>query len=748
MWPRRLTDRRLWAVAAHGMVALGLSFLPLFRGLGFERAAVTGAVTAVVAVGWAGAAPHRSVWLRFGEVALGSCVLLAGHALAGAAVEWTHMPCDQRAGLGWLLLLGGGSCVYGAALGAALKASNRIATGLACAGAVAAHGAAVLVRLYAEPQVRVYSSLFGHWPGSIYDEALEIGPTLWAHRAFAVALAGVWLGSRWLLDRARWRKPKIPPAAVVVSTLSIAVFLFARGESLGFRMDRSTLEKSLSTVVTTEHFRIHLPREVSEADARAVAKDHEFRHRQLRNFFGKAPQRRIRSWVFASVEQKARLTGLANTQMARPWSLEIFLHGVRDRHPTLKHELAHVFASVWSNDLLRVPAEAGVGVNLTLVEGVAVAADDRPRPLGLHEAARAMRELGVLPDLENALSPQGFWSRASARAYGAAGSFVAHLMDARGRPAVARVYRTNNFEAAFDAPLAELVAEWHRRLDGVTLEPSQRRWAEHRYRGASIFQKTCPHETANLRSEGFRALSAGKWDRAEAAFDRAYRFNPDPGSHLALARRLVRADRTREADRVLDELPEALPTARHADLRSRLRGQIAWLRGRTDAARTHFEAAQPTDFRQARMHAAQLAGLTRTGTVGAFLARYLSGQVRGQPATEALARWTAAEPEDPLLAYLYARRAWAAGKAEAARTALERALQRGLKPPLSWEAERMLARIAWHGGNPQDALQRLRRTLSRDPPTEVRARLEQMEARIRFDRDWSNRSVSVTRSAT
>lgn len=739
---RSLFDRRWLGLVLYLILALGLSLAPLYRGLGFERAFATGVITPFLAAMWAARAPSPSPWRRWVEASLGVCVGVAFSALAGAIVEWASMPCDQKAGLLWMVLLPGVGGVYGAAVGAAVRARSPAVSALAIAMVMAGHLVLVATRLYLQPQVYVYSVWFGYWPGSLYDEALELQTALLAHRALTLAVAGLWVAARAALDAGTTR-------AWIGAGLLAAVTAGVRwsGPELGFVTTRQDLQVILPVVVETEHFRIHLPADVDDATARAMAREHEFSYAQLLPFFGLEPAGTVDSWVFASRDQKAQALGLRGTQMARPWSREFFIHDVKVPHPSVQHELAHVFAAEWAEGPLRVPTTAVVMVNIGIVEGVAVAAAPRPSPLSLHAGARAMKEFGVLPDLTQALRWDGFWGHASSRAYAAAGSFVRFLLDERGgREALAELYRSNDFRRAYGASLDVLVEQWLGMLDRVELTDLQRRWAEHRYRRAGIFQRVCPHETANLRAEGRSKQARGDVDGARAAYDAAYAFNPDPGYHLDLAKKLFEAARTEPALEILAWLPDRLPTHYHRDLRSQLRANAAWLEGDLEQARAGFQSAPPTTYDEARLHAARLDALTRTGTVSQMLARYLGARMPGGEADRALQDWARAAPSDPLAAYLLARRLQAGGDLKAADRELQRALSHGLASPLAWEAERMRAEIRRDLGDPDAAIDILSRMLAGRLPFEVRSRVETMQARIRFDRDWQNASVSVRRS--
>ena len=146
---------------------------------------------------------------------------------------------------------------------------------------------------------------------------------------------------------------------------------------------------------------------------------------------------------------------------------------------------------------------AGLFVNIGVVEGIAVAADWRVRELTVHGWTKAMQALGLMPDLRKSLDILGFWSISSSRAYTVAGSFLRYLVDTYGIDKFWVLYASNNFERAYERPLDELVTEWEGFLEKIPLPKDDLLMAEHRFKRPGIFQKVCPHVSANTAARGY-----------------------------------------------------------------------------------------------------------------------------------------------------------------------------------------------------------------------------------------------------
>src|SRR5262249_17258685 len=144
-------------------------------------------------------------------------------------------------------------------------------------------------------------------------------------------------------------------------------------------------------------------------------------------------------------DQKARLMGARDVEMAKPWRLEIYIDHRPFPHTSLRHEIAHAVASAFGDPVFGVASRRVLGLPLLvspgLIEGLAVAIDwpgsyDRPTP---HESVRTMQALGNQPSV-GALLGLSFFSVSSARSYTTAGSFLRFLLDEYGAPRLRALY--------------------------------------------------------------------------------------------------------------------------------------------------------------------------------------------------------------------------------------------------------------------------------------------------------------------
>lgn len=716
---RRVAVRGTFAV--HAIAALALAFVPLFDALGFERAFVTGLVSAITSPIVATSLLRRARE-RGGEdparvffhALLVNAVMLIPTILVGYLVEAVAQPCDPEEGIAFVVLVAGGNAVMGTALGIAggALAYRRGVPFIAITLALLGFLGAALARLYSEPQIFVYSAPFGFWPGSIYDEELAVDARLVAFRIYSTLLAFTILAvARLFIDRKTLvvTTQRLPVLGLLGALALAAVTWRAQlaGEAVGFDLDRESVRTRLSHVERTDHFVIHIDPTVTSTQARRIREDHELRFAQLDRFFGGAPSGVITSFVYRDTSQKAALMGAGRTQVARPWAREIHLNGFDFPHTVLKHELAHVFAGRLAKGLFRVPAASGVFVNIGIVEGIAVAADWPVSELTVHGWTRAMKELDLLPDLRRGLDVAGFWSLSSSRAYTAAGSFVRYLVDTYGMEKFAVLYRENDFDAAYGRSLDGLVTEWEGFVEQLPLSEDDLLIAEHRFRRPSIFQKVCAHRAANLARSGYGKLSSGDVDGGITDLMQLVEYAPGSTQPLvSISEALASRSRYDEAEAYARRALETEgSTEKSRALATEALGDLAWRRGEVEEARRRFEEvlrlhlSTPSD----RLQAARLHALDRPPAVQATLRDYLTNRLSPSAGLVRLGDLARERPDDPLVAYLYARALENADLYAEGLAHIEAAELPGLLPPLAIEARLIGGRLLFFAGRAEAA---------------------------------------------
>ncbi len=711
---RSLARRRAVRVGGAALFALGIAAgsLPLLEAPGYELGEAAALLAAVLAplVGVPAArlelarpAPSPlSAWAGSSLVVAGLTALF----LAGALVRAALGPCAVIGpAAAFLPLLALPSALLGAALAVAVAfvaRGRRAAAGALYALAALVALAVSLYAAYRGPAAFVFDPLLGAWPGPIYDEALvpDLRAVLFrgAAAAEAIAVAAVAEAfaragragppprgpqtTRRLRRRVQISRSAAGPLLVVLVAAGTVVSARAALEAFRLSGSRNAVSRALGGRSEGPRCTLVFPAEKSAAAAEALLRDCEFHLADVARALDVRPPARVTVYVYRSAEEKRRLVGASGTEYAKPWLRELHLVDASLPHPLLRHELVHVVGAEIARGPLGVPARALVLVSAGLVEGLAAALETPRGRFTVHEWSRAARDLGYSPDIARIVGPAGFYAEPPARAYTAAGSFLAFLLDRYGAERVRAAYRTGEVARAMGVPLSALAEEWARFLAGVEAPPGLATVARAQLGRRSIFGRPCAREVATLEARAAAAAAAGRAAEAYALYERVA---DRTGAASLKAAGDVRA---RAGD--LDRAAEAYRAARAAAeddgaLRAAIaaaEGDLAWRRGDVAAAVSAWSAALGTHPERAetRLLEAKIVAVADP-RLEAAARPFLLGD---GDASLALAR--VARVPHPLAAYLVGRALATRGDAAAAIPELERAAAGGLSTALAREA--------------------------------------------------------------
>lgn len=455
----------------------------------------------------------RKYWFALQSVGLLWFLALNG-AMAHAAVAHD---CSTFQGVAFYLLLPGVSVVVSTAVGVFWGVLLPVKV-WPVVGGLATIFASVLFgfyKFYFRPPVSIYDPFFGYFSGNFYDELLFLDFSLIAARVLHVTAAFSLLVTAIIFldckkERLSLTAGRRPGWLGVIAVLfwTASALLYSNRGALGFSLDEKHMARRLGGRVDTRNYRIFYDAErIREQDALLLAKDAEFRHHQLKNYLGEAPESKITIYLFGSYRQKKRLFGAHQVEMAKPWRREIYITAAGFPHPVLKHELAHVFASSFGDSVFGLAVRwirlGGLlpwpAFSPGLIEGVAVAADWTGNGLTPHQSVRAMIELGLDPPLEEVMG-LAFFSTAAVRSYAVAGSFCRYLIDQHGSRKFRQLFRSGgDYERVYGQSLESLGDSWKRFVEKVPLSEEEKAVAEKRMSVRSVFQRVCVRKTAALR---------------------------------------------------------------------------------------------------------------------------------------------------------------------------------------------------------------------------------------------------------
>lgn len=612
--------------------------------------------------------------------------------------------CDVFAGIGFFLIGPIFSALWAALVGASLAcwaAPGRRRRRAAILLVLVFLGWAVwdVAHIYRNPAIFIFNPFVGYLQGALYDTVVEIDSRLLLYRLNNLVQLGLILGLTAATfsaaaKRSAWRHFGGRQRAVFATAISAAVcllFFAARGQ-IGYEITRSEVVNQLGGILEDDRLILHYDRRIPDDEARALFEAHRFRIHQIETMLGATYPKRIRSFVYATPAQKRLLMGAAQVYIAKPWLDEIHLNRVPAHHPVIRHELAHVVLGLFAPPPFHIPTRMCVFPHMAVVEGAAETFEWDTGALNPHEWAHAMREAGKAVDLRKLLDPSGFLAQGSDKAYTLVGSFIRYLSDTYGMATLREVYQDADFERVYGRPTEDLVAEWERYVDGLEVPDDAAGLATGRFNVVAIQFRPCGLDVARVEQEaGKLAGDNSTLDAARERYEQVVAWIPEdaqkrvPLIRLAAGKGLSAVE---EAYRAYIDTPRNHNVVSDAAAEELLADALVRA-GDIDSAREIYQrvalAPQPEDKQRTTLMKLALASDPERAIALPYV-------VEGRRA--ALKSALEVLPDDPLLAYLAARRLHQDGQHPEALHALDEVLNRlGLEPALiSRELEGLLRR--------------------------------------------------------
>lgn len=488
---------------------------------------------------------------------------------------------------------------------------------------------------YFSPQIFAYNLILGYFPGFSHDEVLTVTPLLIGFRIITLIAAvccfslssvviqtvshsdgflarGVNLIHHLVRGRSGAR-------GIFLATFVILLIVWISRVDAGFESSHRLIETILDRVVQTDHFNIrYASGSFSDEEIAGIAAEHEFQLHQTTQRLQVSYGGMITSYIYPSADVKRQLVGAGQTNIAKPWLREIHLN--RDSwRSVLKHEIVHVVAGEFGMPVIRAH------YNIGLVEGLAMAVEWDFGNRTLHEYAASLEHFGVMDDVTQVLSLEGFAFHASPISYVVNGSFYRFLLDRYGVVRFKEVYGGKPFARVYGRTLAALAQEWERFLRLIRVDDA---WVSHvwfYFDRKPIFAKECARYVARLNENGYRELQRGDLTRATYYFDSSLRESWNTEGFTGLLRT---AYRMQQYDTVVQLMQKRMEND-YSDVVHLLMmyGDALWGLDNLPAARNAYEQVVRLDLSEALTEAAtlRLVALEDRG-VQAYLRPFFIGQ--------------------------------------------------------------------------------------------------------------------------
>jgi hypothetical protein len=551
--PQRIAAAVVFAVLA------AVGFLPLFGGPGYEQSLASGLVVpSAAAIATALELSASEGLAPLASLGRASCfgATLAAIAFATALLHGMRVGiCDFWGGTIFFVLTAGFGAVMGAAWGALVgevcrgRRRRRLACVLlAVAGPIG--GIAVsIARFYGSPMIFAYDPFAGYFSGTLYDTVVDVRPELWTYRAGSLAtLVGAVLFAA-ALERTGRGTLRLRPlrgdrgaaacAAAGVLALAASLAVTVEGAELGHWQTSATIARALGGRMTAGRCDVVYPDSLLPDQAALLARDCVEQLAADESRLGAKLGGRLTAFVFADANEKRRLMGAAETSIAKPWRREVYVQFASYPHPVLGHEIAHVV----SGSFARWPFRVGGGLlpNPGLIEGVAVATSPDDDELTDAQWARAMLDVGTLPDVRPMFSLE-FLGASAQKSYTVAGAFVAWVLDRWGSAVIRSWYGGGSIEDLTHESWASLDARFREWLRTLPMPAGATAYARAKFERPSVWARRCPHVVDALNRDADRCRDEHRTARADSLYQRALARDPHDW-HARLARAKILAQR-------------------------------------------------------------------------------------------------------------------------------------------------------------------------------------------------------------
>ncbi|MDX1618453.1 MAG: hypothetical protein R3224_06685, partial [Balneolaceae bacterium] len=468
-----------------------LLFIPLVRDLHIESAIIAAAVGTF----WGGLAATRRPDAARAETerdsdAVRALRIVGMICLAGIPlfVYALITGCYTIHGLGYWLFFPFPSVYFGYATGRLVRKFRLRYPRLITTSVLALVAAGVfLYEFFTLPQLYYFNHVWGGWPGPIYDEAVQLGWPVIGFRFITLC----WILILWYIPEMKADADRVNRWIVALAAVAL-VISYTQLEQMGVISTDELLQQRLGGSLETTHARLYYDSgSYNGEEIGLMAKEIAFYIHQTREALQVGlpdSARKIEVYLYRHPWQKKKLVGAKYTSYVTVWQNTPQIHIAKGQiEGSLKHEVVHAVTALLE--------EPGLLPNVGLTEGIAVALDpDRSPRSTIDQLVAASKPYPTREEMDDALSYWGFYTGRSAVSYTTTGSFVRYLIERYSPEHFVDAYESGSLAEAYPDPFGELVEGWHRRLDSVTVDSSDRKRADEIFGRPSLFEQHCPHK--------------------------------------------------------------------------------------------------------------------------------------------------------------------------------------------------------------------------------------------------------------
>ncbi len=362
---------------------------------------------------------------------------------------------------------------------------------------------------YFNPQIYFYNPIFGFYPGTIYDEALSVSLKLVGYRILNIVYFG---GILLLLISLIKKGQKLSKQIFAFSIIIIAIIFYSLSSLFGYSTTFDELNKRLGKTAETPHFVIHYSAEIDTSLVKTIIMYHEYFYTELSNYFKYSLDNKISSYLFTDDEQKLKLFGTANADVAKPWQNTTYIT-YSDYRNTLRHELGHVFSARFGQGIFKIADN----MNMAATEGIAVAADPFYGENTVDYMAALAYQNGFKINVNELFNGLNFFGQTSSLSYIYAGAFSKFLIKNFGIEKFEKYYSNLNLEKTYGNSSKKITKTFYNYLENIKII-SREDQAKYYFGRKAIAHKVCSRFVADRLELGWESLNKKNYSKAETLF--------------------------------------------------------------------------------------------------------------------------------------------------------------------------------------------------------------------------------------
>lgn len=400
-----------------------------------------------------------------------------------------------------------------------------------------------IIEIYFYPQIYFYNEIIGFFPGTIYDEGLSVDKYLIAFRIFNIILfLSIFCLSKIKMER------KISRLQLFVSVIILFLGFTLLKPYLQFSTNYGSLKKNLNQIISTENFEIYHNQNFSKtkSEEKYLGFLHEYFLEEIEKTLDVKQREKINSYIFGTKEQKRKLFGSGNADVAKPWLGDIYIN-FENFDKTLKHELIHVIAKKFGVTIFKVADK----INPSIIEGLAMAIENNFDGNSIHSMAKRAYQAGYKYSIEKLFTGLNFFSQTSTISYVYAGSFIKYLGDKYGIEKIKKLYGDIDFQKLFSKNINSLATEYEAFIKSYSIVFNKYQ-AQLYFGGSTIFKKYCPRMAASDTKKGWNEFSNKNFATALKIFEKVYAYSGSYNALVGIINCYLSTKRSSEALQILN----------------------------------------------------------------------------------------------------------------------------------------------------------------------------------------------------